>query len=318
VAADEKPVPPLWPQIAKAVVVIGGAWAWLLLPHLGGRGEILAVAAPAFFFAVIVAHIVALFLRRRLTLVIVSLVVWLVSATAMIITPRTPTNFGTPRRPITIVAANLHFSNREVGEAARDVNARGADIVVISENTSTSQSVLTSEFPYHTTAAYRGYGYSQFIGSHFPLRRLPVPNELREALVVEVMAPTPFVLVGVHLPRAGINFPHLRGRVSFADQRAAVDAVIELTKTSTLPVVVAGDLNVSDRTAAYRRLVSHRRDAMRADWAGSTYRPFPWSLFELRIDHVIIDPAWCARHARRFHPAGSDHEAVQVAIGPCR
>jgi endonuclease/exonuclease/phosphatase family metal-dependent hydrolase len=84
-----------------------------------------------------------------------------------------------------------------------------------------------------------------------------------------------------------------------------------------MPVVVAGDLNVSDRTSTYAHLVAHRRDAMRAGWAGSTFRPFPFELLALRIDHVIVDRTWCAAHPHRFHPHGSDHEAVQVTIGRC-
>jgi endonuclease/exonuclease/phosphatase family metal-dependent hydrolase len=121
----------------------------------------------------------------------------------------------------------------------------------------------------------------------------------------------------MHLPRAGIDVPYLRGNFSFAAQRRAVEAVTRLVAASDLPVVVAGDLNISDRTATYDRLVAHRRDAMRAGWAGSTYRTFPFDLLELRIDHIIIDRAWCATHDHRFHPAGSDHEAVQATIGPC-
>jgi endonuclease/exonuclease/phosphatase family metal-dependent hydrolase len=144
-----------------------------------------------------------------------------------------------------------------------------------------------------------------------------VPPELLQTVVVEVMAPTPFVLIAAHLPRAGVDLPHLRGEVSFAGQRRAVAEVTRIAGASRLPVVVAGDFNVSDRTAAYRRLVAHRRDAMRAGFARSTYRPFPWNLFSLRIDHVIIDRSWCAARPARFHPTGSDHEAVQVTIGPC-
>ena len=145
-----------------------------------------------------------------------------------------------------------------------------------------------------------------------------MPPELRQAVVVEVMAPTPFLLVGVHLPRAGIKgVPYLGAKVTFAGQQPPVSAVVRLTNASHLPVVVAGDLNVSDRTASYRRLVAHRRDAMRAGWARSTYLQFPWSLMALRIDHVLIDRSWCAEHARRFHASGSDHDAVEVTIGPC-
>ena len=56
---------------------------------------------------------------------------------------------------------------------------------------------------------------------------------------------------------------------------------------------------------------------MRSGWAGSTYRQYPWNLFGLRIDYALIDHAWCAAHARRFHPPGSDHNGIQVAIGTC-
>jgi endonuclease/exonuclease/phosphatase family metal-dependent hydrolase len=121
----------------------------------------------------------------------------------------------------------------------------------------------------------------------------------------------------VHLPRAGINVPRLQGKVSFEGQLNSVRAVTRFTAASKLPVVVAGDFNVSDRTVAYRRLVAQRRDAMRASFAGSTYVSFPWNLLALRIDHVTIDRSWCAAKPGRFHPPGSDHRGVEVTIGPC-
>ena len=303
-------------QVAKAVVLVGLPWTWLLLPRFGGVGEIAAVAAPPVFAGIVVAHAVSLVVRRRL-LVLISALAWLVSATVMVAGPRAPTHFAAPRDPVTLVAANLHFGNRTPDEAAHDVLARHADVVVISEGTLRTESIVSHAYRYHVRSRFHGNRYSELVASRYPLQIQVVPSELFQAVVVEVMAPTPFVLVGVHLPRAGIGVPYLRGRVSFAGQRLAVRAVTGITDRSDLPVVVAGDLNVSDRTAAYRSLVAHRRDAMRARWAGSTYRPFPWSLFGLRIDHVIIDRTWCAAHARRFYPTGSDHNAVQVAIGPC-
>jgi endonuclease/exonuclease/phosphatase (EEP) superfamily protein YafD len=177
--------------------------------------------------------------------------------------------------------------------------------------------VISAAYRYHLNSAYHDAGYSEYVASRFPLRAQHAPQVLGQAVVVEVMAPTPFLLVGVHLPRAGIGIPYLRGNFSFAAQRRAVDAVAHLTTTSALPVVVAGDLNISDRTSTYQHLVAHRRDAMRAGWAGTTFRTFPLNLLELRIDHVIIDRSWCARDAARFHPRGSDHESLQVEIGPC-
>lgn len=305
-----------WVRAAKAVALVAVAWTWLLLPRLRGLGEMGAVAAPAFFGAVLVVHSGVL-VRRRSLLVVVSSLPWLVSATVMLVSPRTPTHFATPRDPVTLIAANLRLKNPSPREAARELVARHADVVVISESVHGSEAVLSAAYPYHVGYGYRRNRYSEFVASRYPLRPRPVPSDLRQAVVVEVMAPKPFILVGVHLPRAGIDVPHLSGKVSFAGQRLAVSAVTRLTGSSALPVVVAGDLNVSDRTAAYRRLVAHRRDAMRAGWARSTYQPFPWNFLALRIDHVLIDRTWCAEHARRFHPSGSDHSAVQVTIGRC-
>jgi endonuclease/exonuclease/phosphatase (EEP) superfamily protein YafD len=306
-----------WSRVATTAALPALAWTWLLLPQLGGFGEIVAVAAPAIFATVLAVHVVSLVLRRRIV-VLISAVVWLVSGTVMVVSPRTPKHFSAPRDPVSLVAANLHFHNSAPHEAALDVAARRADVVVISEATPATESVLASAYAFHIKSVRpRLSQFEEFVASRYRLRVRRTPPELRQALIVEVMAPTPFLLVAVHLPRAGIDVPSLRGSVSFSGQRRAVDAVIRLTHDRDLPVVVAGDLNVSDRTAEYRRLVSHRRDAMRAGWAGSTYRPFPWSFLAVRIDHVLIDRTWCAAHAGRFHPAGSDHNAVEVQIGPC-
>jgi endonuclease/exonuclease/phosphatase (EEP) superfamily protein YafD len=306
-----------WKPVATTIGLVAVPWTWLLLPRFGGLGEMIAIAAPLLFFGVLVVHVVSFFIFKRV-LVIVSALVWLISAAVMIESPRTPTHFASPRNPVTIVAANLHYTNKTPVEGARDVVARHADVVVISEGTPDTESVLAKSYPYELRSGRHGNRYGEFVVSRYPLRRRAVPHELNQAVVAEVMAPAPFLLVGVHLPRAGIKgVPYLGARVTFAGQQPPVSAVVRLTKSTRLPVVVAGDLNVSDRTASYRRLVAHRRDAMRAGWARSTYLQFPWRLIGLRIDHVLIDNSWCAKDARRFHPSGSDHDGVEVVIGPC-
>jgi endonuclease/exonuclease/phosphatase (EEP) superfamily protein YafD len=307
-----------WKPITWAIGLVLLAWTWLLYPHLGNLGQTLAVVGPLVLVGVVVLHVVAFFVRARYWIVTaVSLVAWLVSGSVMILSPRAPIHFAAPRDAVTIAAANLRFSNSHPLDAARDVVARHADVVVASEGTLQSEPVLSAAFRYHVNSTYHDAGYSEYIASRYPLRTRPVPAELGQAVVVEVMAPAPFVLVGVHLPRAGIDLPYLRGNYSLGAQRRAVQAMNKLVDASSLPVVIAGDMNISDRTATYGLLVAHRRDAMRAGWAGTTFRTFPLNLLELRIDHVIIDRSWCARHAQRFHPRGSDHESLQVEIGPC-
>ena len=302
---------------AWVVVLVAFAWTWLLFPRLGNFGQALAVVAPAGLAGIVVLHGVALWRVQHRLITVVSLLAWLVSGTVMIVSPRVPVHFAQPRDPITIASANLHFSNSRPLDAARDVVARHADVVVVSEGTLKSEPVISAAYRYHVNSAYHDGGYSEYVASRYPLRTRSVPKQIGQAVVVEVMAPAPFLLIGVHLPRAGIDFPYLHGNYSLGAQRRAVQSINKLVAASALPVVVAGDMNLSDRTATYGLLVAHRRDAMRAGWAGTTFRTFPLNLLELRIDHVIIDRSWCARHATRFHPRGSDHESLQVEIGPC-
>ena len=80
--------------------------------------------------------------------------------------------------------------------------------------------MLSAAYRYHLNSAYHDAGYSEYVASRYPLRAKPVPQVLGQAVVVEVMAPTPFLLVGVHLPRAGIDIPYLRGNFSFASGRS--------------------------------------------------------------------------------------------------
>ncbi|HEX4491179.1 MAG TPA: endonuclease/exonuclease/phosphatase family protein [Acidimicrobiia bacterium] len=303
-------------RFALALLLVAIAWVWLAFRRFGDVGQILAIVGPAIYALVVVGHLGAL-VRRSRALTVVSLVAWLAAGTAMVVAPRVPDRTAAPRDPVTIVAANLHFQNATPAAAARDLIARRPDVVVVSEGTTRSEAALTGAFEHHLSSPPHRDGYSEYVASRFELRRRAAGSVSGQAVVVEVMAPTPFLLIAVHLPRPGLGIPLLPGHFSFARQARAVNAVRALTAASALPVVVAGDLNVSDRTSTYAHLVAHRRDAMRASWAGSTFRPFPFDLLALRIDHVIVDRTWCAAHAQRFHPRGSDHNAVQATIGPC-
>ena len=121
----------------------------------------------------------------------------------------------------------------------------------------------------------------------------------------------PFVLYVVH----ALN--PLRD-TSFDDQRRFTDDLLAA---------------IADRVATRRggRRLQHERpgrelpamdaaltDAMRAGEAGrTTYVGGWWTTLLLRIDHVFVDPSWCASGQAPSSPAGSDHRGVEVAVGPC-
>ena len=83
----------------------------------------------------------------------------------MIASPRMPTHFATPRSPVTIVAANLHYTNPTPVDGARAVVVRHADVVVISEGTPVTEAVLAESYPYQLRSGRHGNRYGEFIVS---------------------------------------------------------------------------------------------------------------------------------------------------------
>jgi endonuclease/exonuclease/phosphatase (EEP) superfamily protein YafD len=118
------------------------------------------------------------------------------------------------------------------------------------------------------------------------------------------------VLYAVHALNPAYEYP-------FAQQLDFVDRVRRAALAETMPIVLAGDFNLSDRELGYRELAGSFRDAARAGWAGNTFDQGLWRLFFLRIDYVFVDRSWCAADAHRVDVPGSDHEAVGVTVGPC-
>jgi endonuclease/exonuclease/phosphatase family metal-dependent hydrolase len=120
----------------------------------------------------------------------------------------------------------------------------------------------------------------------------------------------PFVLYAVHALNPAYES-------TFAQQLDFVDRLRRATAAETVPVVISGDFNMSDRQLGYRAMTASFRDAGRAGWAADTFDHGLWRALLLRIDYVFVEPSWCAADSRRLDVPGSDHEAVAATIGPC-
>ncbi len=113
--------------------------------------------------------------------------------------------------------------------------------------------------------------------------------------------------------------PYLRRyRQVYAERGSDVVEIAERIEAEALPVVVVGDFNSTADNWSYRRLRQaggfSRRDAFRdgggLSW-GRTYRsdkPF------VRIDFVLVDPAFEVTDARTNEVEFSDHRPVSVRL----
>jgi endonuclease/exonuclease/phosphatase family metal-dependent hydrolase len=113
-------------------------------------------------------------------------------------------------------------------------------------------------------------------------------------------------------PRDWLPFVR-RYRKAFRLRAEEVRLLREQLAAEELPVIVAGDLNVTARNWDYRQLARHRTDAFRAagrGW-GATYRG---DLPLVRIDYVLLDQAFEVVSAHVPNVRFSDHRPVVATI----
>ena len=294
------------------VLAIALPWLWFFVRDLGGLFDMVSVGLPLIACAAIVTAALAAVITGR-AWPLAAGVSTLVVCAVVVLAPLWPRTVEAPAHAIRLVVANVWDANPAIDEVPATLLDRDVDIAVAVEM---PDGAFSDEMTAGAeTIGLGGYVQERTLGtwSRFPIRELGDRGLPRSRVMrVAVDAPdAPFVLYVVH----ALN--PLRSE-SFDEQRLFTDRLLEAIADEQLPVVVAGDFNTSDRVVSYRDMDAALSDAMRADVAGSTtYVGGLWPLLMLRIDHVFVEPTWCASDAATFSVPGSDHRGLQVAVGPC-
>lgn len=298
--------------IAVTTLVVLGAL------QLRWLGDVIGLAMPIVIVGAAVLSVGVLAIRPSssaapLTLLLVSALV--------VFVPRVPQRTATPVSPLRIAAVNLQFDSLHAEGGVASALAVDADVLVVSELTDVTDAILTQAYPYRAVRedVLARSKFAEGVYSRVPLTRLDDPVGITEQMLrVRVGVARPFVLYAVHLPRPGFPEPAPSMMTGFGGHREMTLALDAAADRETEPVLIAGDLNLSDRTSGYRRLSSGRLDVSRTGWAGSTFDgTFSWSLLLLRIDHLFAPSDWCATDARSFTLVGSDHLGIVGEVGTC-
>jgi endonuclease/exonuclease/phosphatase (EEP) superfamily protein YafD len=299
----------------RAAIVVLGPWLWFAVRDLGWVLDLVANVLPLLFGGAALALAAVAVLRRRPP-VLVGAVSFLVVGGLAVVGPWRPQPVPPPVQGWRIVVANVSSRNDAVDRAVADALAQRGDLVLLLE--------AGKDRPApdgYTAVALPSYT-NQVILSRFPARLLDRPSNWPRRLRahrIEVEAPSGRLIVYLaHLvrpylsPRGIVQLPR-----RMSAQRRERDALLASARRETVPVLLAGDFNSSDRGGGYRKITNRFRDAMRARWAGPTYIPAPWRSLFLRIDYVFVPRDWCSADPERFKLRGSDHRGVAVDVGPC-
>jgi vancomycin resistance protein VanJ len=294
----------------RVVVVALLPWTWLLIRGLHPRLEAVAVLLPVcILLGLIVTVVVAAALRRPPVLAVTaSLILFGIVTVAG---PRLPRPGPPPLEPMRLVSANTFSENPTPDLAVQALMAQNADVEVAVE---TSPAFRLTIDEVDTAHPYVAIDDQLVLRSRFPVEPLDDPPNVPARRILRASIDGPggtFVLYVVH----ALN-PLWES--TFAEQLAWVRHLRVAASRETLPVVMAGDFNMSDRQVGYRELSGALRDAITASgWGRTTYPDGVWAPLFLRIDHVFESPTWCAAGGARFDVPGSDHDGIAVSIGPC-
>lgn len=304
-------------RLGQVALVVGLAplpWTWFLLrDQLGVVSDVIAILLPA--LAAVVAGVALLpgILRWRPVLVLAVSTV-LVAAVATL-TPWLPMDTGSaaPGSSITVASANVGPGQTE---SASTLLGLGADVLVVAELSFRLHKQLEPAYP-HELADF--YSSSVAVYSRLPFRVLEQPNADLPGVRLEIQGPAgPFILYAVHVPRPWVRTSQNPFQATVAEHHQLLEQLAGRASSEQLPVMVVGDLNMTDRGRDYRTMLDRGglSDAMRDGWGAPTSTG-GWSALLLRIDHVLVRTGWCGDGPRTYPLPGADHRGLLVTVGRC-
>jgi endonuclease/exonuclease/phosphatase (EEP) superfamily protein YafD len=292
--------------------------AYFGLHALGGERlwyvEALGYVAPWLFAPLLVLLPAILLLRRRALLALIAIPVGLfLLLYGALFLPRTrPAAAGTP---FTVLTYNINGLNRDVEAIAAAIEVHDPDVVALQEvNVSMNRALearLLDRYPHRRWE--RGMGlYSRLPLEQYQAFRLGDGQGYWAQQCVLRVDGRALTLLNVHPRSIGGQLRHPAASAHAADVRDLVSRVDGIDG----PLLVAGDLNLTDRHAAYTALARHLRDAHReAGWGmGFTFRPSSASPALWRIDYVLHSPDLATLDADLGDFSGSDHRPLVATL----
>ena len=215
---------------------------------------------------------------------------------------------------VRIASVNLWFRNDDPARVLEWLASRPVDVVVLQEVTAQWQQALdatVTNYP-HRTMQPREDPYGIGVLSRWPIEDLESVDFAKDGL------PSLVATLAVSGRRLQVIALHTHWPVVpglFLARNEGLRLAAARARDSTLPVVLAGDLNLTPYAPAFGRL--ERDSGLRDALAGRQWRPTWlagfWPL-ALPIDHVLVPEDACVVGSSIGPAIGSDHRPVSVTL----
>ena len=298
---------------------LGGSDLWFI--------DLASFVLPWLFFPSVVLVPLALVCRTRIRLILA-----LVPAACFALVyghlylPRMPAQVEAPT--FRAMAYNVLFENPHAEQIARVIEAQDPDFVGLRELepdiAAFLEQRLADRYPYHEVDEWCGF-WSRYPILHYESPRL-VQGMGRPAqqFTLDVDG-RPVTVLSIHTrypePLVYRPFGTVIGiPIGFATEARDADIRDVIARADQIdgPLVVLGDLNLTDQQSIYPRLTREFRDAHReAGWGmGFTFTRFRKVRLPMwRIDYILYSPDLVAVRTTTGAYGGSDHRPVIADFG---
>jgi endonuclease/exonuclease/phosphatase (EEP) superfamily protein YafD len=293
-----------------------------LIRLIGGESTVEAIALRAFTAWVYLPSWLVLALaalRRRYRLIAPAALLaalhlyWLAPSLAGTQPEAAP---GSVAERFRVMSANVLGVNGDTPPLTEEILRERPDLLLVQEVTDAWSAALTSPamqqaFPKRRVVA-RDDSFGIGVFSRFPL-------EVEELWFEELPAQLITVHVGareLHVLHAHTLPPRLPGMVG--EWHRMMDAIEQRVRTIPPPLLLAGDLNTTQFSERYARLLSlglrgtheDRGEGLATTWPNGRF-PFP----PIRLDHFLITDDITAFTIHEGEGHGSDHRPIVAELG---
>ena len=234
---------------------------------------------------------------------------------------------GTTEPTFSAMTYNVLYLNPHADQVARAIKAQNPDFVglreLVPDVAAYLEPRLSERYPFHELGEWCGFWsrypileYDYFRlgkGTGQPAQRFLLDVDGRQVTVLNVHPRSP-PLAGIHPLGLPLGIP--TGFVN-AGRDADLRELLERVDRISGPLVVIGDLNMTDQQGLYPTLTRRLRDAYRdVGWGmGFTFTRFRGlGLPMWRIDYVLHSPDLVALRAVVGDYGGSDHRPVMAEL----
>jgi endonuclease/exonuclease/phosphatase (EEP) superfamily protein YafD len=301
-------------NLAWALFAAAIPWLWFVVRDLGPIVQLVALALPALVAAALVGLVISALDERKLSSLIVTVSV-VAFGWVTLLGPRSALPPSQPVNPlrvasITLDGSTLEGSSLDASAIVGSLAKQKADIALVVEPSKKARNLLlrADRFPYTMTSG------RYVVLSTIPVTELPLQKGLPTNLIVRLQVDRQEGTFIIYAVRAGTS-----PLDAAQDDPIGIEQLRDAARGERLPVVLAGDFGISDRSTQYRTLTDSFRDAMRSGTrAASTAATFPWTFLYLRTAFVLTSPDWCAAGGSTFEVQDATNVGLVTGVGACR